>query len=55
MQAPLLLDRLLNKIRELQNIKGKALLIDDVKELYDVCYREAYAAGQERLEDDDEL
>lgn len=53
MQAPLLLDKLLAKISELQNIKGKALLLEDVKELYEVCYREAYAAGQERLEDDD--
>lgn len=55
MQAPLLLDKLLKKIQELQNVKGKALLIEEVKELYEVCYREAYAAGAERLEEDDEL
>ncbi len=55
MQAPLLLDKLIAKIQELQSIKGKALLIEEIKELYEVCYREAYAAGQERHEDDDEL
>lgn len=53
-QAPLLLDKLIAKVQAI-NVKNKASLIDDIKELYEVTFREAYKSGQEHLEDDDEL
>lgn len=54
MQAPILLDKLIAKVQAM-TLKGKASLIDDIKQLYEVTFREAYKSGQENLEADDEL
>lgn len=48
MRAPLLLEALLQRLRLL---KVAAPVREDVQELYDVTYREAYADGRADCED----
>jgi hypothetical protein len=44
MQAPLLLEKLLD---ELKKRKMPHLVIDQVKHLYEIAYREAFKEGQD--------